>query len=111
MEHGSIHTVRAILHMRQGHLLSDDLQLWGNDVTMVGAVWGLTSPSPGMARSPTPVSGRVRTAYSPNYSFGMPIAALYIQFTVTGRVSDTQLVVNVKDLLRQSIEGLTDVPK
>jgi AsmA-like C-terminal region/Domain of Unknown Function (DUF748) len=108
----SIHTVKAILHMRQGHFLSDDLQLWGKDVAI------RARGHMGFDQSVT-CNGTLTLSGERASAQGI-LAKLFLRdaygrtiypFTVTRRVSDPQLVVNAKDLLGGAIERPTDVPK
>jgi AsmA-like C-terminal region len=112
MPHESIHTVKAILHMRQGYLFSDDLQLWGKNVAIRAKGYM------GLDQSVT-CNGTLALSGERASAHGI-LAKLFLRdaysriiypFTVTGRVSDPQLVVNVKDLLGQAKGRLTDIPK
>jgi AsmA-like C-terminal region len=91
MKHESIHTVKAILHMRQGHLLSDDLQLWGKDVA-IRARGHLGLDQSVTCNGTLALSGERASAQG-------ILAKLFLRdahnriiypFTVTGRVSDPQ---------------------
>ena len=98
--------------MRQGRIFSDDLQLWGEDV----AIWA--KGYLGLDRSVT-CDGTL-ALYGERANAQGILAKLFLRdahdrilypFTIKGTTSDPQIVVNVKDLIGQAVDGLTEIPK
>lgn len=100
VKHESIHTLQASLHMRQGRIFSDDLQLWGKEVAI------RARGSMGLDRSVT-CNGTLALSGERASAQGI-LAKLFLRdahgriiypFTIKGMVSDPQIAVNVIDLL------------
>ncbi len=104
--------LRARFDIRHGHIFSDDLQLWGEDVAIrANGYLGLdqsVSYNGMLALSGQRASARsllaklfLRDAHS----------RMVFPFSIKGMVNDPQIVVNVKDVLARGKEVLTDKPK